>query len=143
MRMVSKDQNDPHRYDDLYQLDYCGSKNHKHMSMMQRAAQFAPFDALSGYKETLEEDSRFTVQKMDLSEEACEKIQQCLAEIQSCISAHPKVCVTYFVEDATKEGGRYVSVEKCVKKIALGQLVFTDKTFVILDDIVYIEKAPL
>lgn len=142
MRMVSKNLNDTHRYDDLYHLDYCGSKNHKHMTMMQRAAQFAPFDALSGYKEALEEDSRLTVQKIDLSEEACEKIQQCLLEIQGSISTHPKVCVMYFVEDATKDGGRYVCVEKCVKKIALGKLVFTDKTFVVLDDIMYIEKAP-
>ena len=141
MRQISKNQNDMHRYDDLLDFHYQGSKNRKHMSMAQRAAQFAPFDALSGYKEALHESSRLTLQKVDLSEEECESIQLVLQQIQAEIHMHPRICVTFFVEDETKEGGRYEQVEKCVKKIEQGNLVFMDRTWICLDDIMHIEKA--
>ena len=58
-----------HKYDDIINLEHHISKTHKQMSMQNRAAQFAPFAALTGYEEAVKETARFTEQKIELDEE--------------------------------------------------------------------------
>lgn len=139
MRTISKNQNDLHRYDDLVKCSRPASANHPKMSAYQRAAQFAPFDALSGYREFIKESARLTKQKIEISEEEAEMIDRVLQKIQRDIQKHPIVNVTYFKEDEKKEGGSYFQVQKCVKKIENGYLYFVDHSSILLDDILQIE----
>ena len=97
MKYVSKDQNDPHRYDDLLNMERPLSQ-HKALSMAQRAAQFASFDALDGYKDTIQENGRITVEQIELSDDEKQIIDTKLQALKENISSHPYVTITYFVQ---------------------------------------------
>lgn len=126
MRTVSKNQNDEHRYDDMLKKEHHVSLNHPAMSKEQRAAQFSPFSALSGYEESIEEAERITAEMIDLSDEEKEIIDHALRNIQRDIKEHPCVTVTYFVQDPYKEGGSYRQITQNIKKIEQGKLFFKD-----------------
>lgn len=87
------------------------------MSNMNRAAQFAPFAALTGYEESIAETARLTDRRIELSEYEIEELNAKLNFIQDHIKEHPKVTVTYFQPDDRKEGGTYVTVTGKVRKI--------------------------
>lgn len=139
MRTISKNQNDLHRYDDLVTCCRPVFQNHPKMSAYQRAAQFAPFDALTGYRDLIMESARLTNQKVEISEEEEEMIDRVLQKIQRDIKKQPGVNVTFFEEDEKKEGGSYQRVQKRVKKIENGYLYFVDYSLISLDDIIQIE----
>lgn len=139
MREVSKNQVDPHRYDDLLSVQRPVSKNHRHMSSANRAAQFMPYDALSGYKESIQENGRITVQKVELSDEEKSKINDILNQILIQIKNHPKVRMTYYVLDDYKDGGSYEQIEEQVKKIEFGKVFFMNSVAIDIEDIISIE----
>ena len=118
MRTVSINQNDPHRYDDLIHYDYKGSHSRKHMPLSERAAQFAPFAALTGYEEKIAETSRITETRKTLSEDEIKALNDKLTILHSCSSSHPVVTVRCFENDALKEGGSI--------KVHTGRLKKTD-----------------
>lgn len=66
-----KKQQDPHRYDDMLDLPHPVSKKHKQMPLLDRAAQFAPFAALSGYGEQVEDTAKTAYERV-VTEEAGE-----------------------------------------------------------------------
>lgn len=108
---------DEHRYDDIINLPHYQSKERQHMSLHDRAAQFAPFAALTGHEEAIEETARLTEEKMILDDTAVERINERLFEISQHLSEKWNVAITYFKPDAHKKGGAYLTDTGTVKKI--------------------------
>ena len=103
----------PHHEPDPYK--------HPRMSLYKRAAQFAPFAALSGYDEMIKEEIRETEvsHKRELNEEEERELNQQLQRIMEMTSngEHPQVTLTYYEQDPRKPGGRYVSITDSVKRV--------------------------
>lgn len=104
-------------YDDIINLPRHVSDKHPHMSIHDRAAQFAPFAALTGHSEAVSETARYVGEKIDLGEDAIKEIQDALNYIQEHISQSPQVTITYFVADGRKLGGRYVTETVKIKYV--------------------------
>lgn len=133
------------KYGDIIDLDAPTSTRHKRMPVSDRAAQFAPFAALTGYGEVIDETGRTTDSRRILSEDMRELLdlkQRMLCEL---IDEQPAVSVTYFVSDKRKSGGRYKTVTGTLGRVdAYGQrLIFTDGTEISVDDIVDIDSPLL
>lgn len=131
-----------HQYDDIIDLPHHVSPTRPRMSMIDRAAQFSPFAALTGYDAAIKETGRLTDRRIELSEDsraALDRKQQLLVE---CLADHPEVSVTYFIPDERKSGGAYVTVTGIVKKVDDYQrlLLLTDGTKIPLDDILDLES---
>ena len=130
------------RYDDIIDLPHHVSNRHPHMPVSDRAAQFAPFAALTGYDAALRETARRTDRKVEQTEEAkalLDRKQQLLLE---SAATQPQVTVIRFLADERKDGGAYVSVTGRFRNIdpINRQLVLTDKTRIPLDDILDLES---
>lgn len=108
---------DENRYDDIIGLPHPTSKKHPPMSRLNRAAQFAPFAALTGYGDAITEAARLTEERQALNEADQLRLGEKLALLQSKLDASPAVTLTYFKPDARKEGGEYVSVTGMVRKV--------------------------
>lgn len=125
-------------YDDIINLPHPSPKGRPRMDMADRAAQFAPFAALTGYDDAIDEEGRITQQRVHLGEDGAGQLNDLLIELSAMISTRPAVAVTYFVPDGKKEGGAYLSFSgvlggvDAVKK----RLVFECGTAVAFDDIV-------
>ena len=116
------------QYGDIIHLPHHVSKTRPQMSMEDRAAQFSPFAALTGYDAAILETGRLTEDKLELGEETqaiLDRKQRYLAEI---IDTKPEITVTYFVPDEKKSGGAYSTVTGFLKRIDEyeRQLVLTD-----------------
>ena len=83
-------------YDDIINLPHHVSSRHPQMSMMNRAAQFAPFAALTGHAAAIEETARLTDEQMELAEEDNEILNQKIAYLRENLHEHPLVTITYF-----------------------------------------------
>ena len=130
-----------HRYDDIIDLPHHVSENHPQMPMLERAAQFSPFAALTGYDAAIVETARLTDQKRELTEEQKQVISKTLDELQKRIISDPLVTVTFFQPDERKEGGAYRTVTGTAKKVDahLGMLWLTDGTGIPFDSILRLE----
>ncbi len=129
-------------YDDIIHLPHHVSKTRPQMSLEDRAAQFSPFAALTGYDAAILETGRLTEDKLELGEETraiLDRKQRYLAEI---IDTKPEITVTYFVPDEKKSGGAYSTVTGFLKRIDEyeRQLVLTDGRKILLDAIFDIES---
>ena len=131
----------PHRYDDMIGLGHPISKNHPPMARGKRAAQFAAFDALTGFGEAILEAGRETEEKLELSEDMIDMINARLAVIEQHIKEQPSISVTYFLPDEKKAGGRYVTVSGNVKVLdgIEHAIIMTDRTKIPIEDVRYIE----
>lgn len=87
------------------------------MSRMARAAQFAPFAALTGYDDEIKETARLTDCKADLDEYVIAEINKKLLTLKERIDCQPEAEITYFVADLKKSGGKYVTEKIKLKKI--------------------------
>ena len=105
------------KYDDIINLPHHVSRKHPPMSLHNRAAQFAPFAALTGFGAEIMEAARLTNELKDLSEDAKAILDMKLQMIQDNISAHPQVKITYFEPDRTKHGGTYHTIVNEIKEI--------------------------
>ena len=123
-------------YDDIINLPHHQSKNHPHMSLHDRAAQFAPFAALTGYDDAVKEARRLTDSKPELDENQLEELDQKLADLMTRIEEHPEVTITYF------EGGAFITCVGKLKKIDgyKRQLTFEDGRELKVCNIVEIKK---
>ena len=104
-------------YEDIIHLPHHVSERRPHMPLAERAAQFLPFAALSGYDDVIRETARYTGKKIQLDESAKAVLDQKLGILSQQITEHPQICVTYFLPDEKKEGGSYVTAEGIVQKI--------------------------
>ena len=105
------------KYDDIINLSHHESKKYPRMSNEARAAQFAPFAALTGYDEVINETSRLTTKRKEINEELKVILDAKLQIIHDKISSKPEISFTYFVPDTKKDGGSYVTVTGKVIKI--------------------------
>lgn len=130
------------RYKDIISLPHPVSARHPHMPLPDRAAQFAPFAALTGYDTAIRETARQTEQKIELDENAKAALDQKQQILSNCSRQHPQIIVIYFKPDACKAGGTYVTVSGQFHSIdpLKRQLILTDKTRIPLDDILDLES---
>ena len=129
-------------YKDIINLPHHVSSKRPQMPMLDRAAQFSPFASLTGYDDAIHETGRLTDEKIDLSEEdkkTLDRKQQILSEK---LSDHPALTITYFVPDAKKSGGAYVTKDGNLKKIDEFErwMMLPDGTKIPLDDVSDIES---
>lgn len=103
-------------YSDIIGLPHFSPKHHPRMSMEKRAAQFAPFAALTGYEETIEETGRTTDTIIELSQYNAEKLNTNLNKLIELLPQRPVAIITFFEPDKRKEGGKYNTISTIVKK---------------------------
>lgn len=129
------------KYDDIINLPHHVSEKHPRLSMGQRAAQFAPFAALSGFEDAIDETSRITEDRIELNEEEKEKINNVLQKLQMEISKRPKATITYFVPDLKKCGGEYITKTGNVKRIDEFRqvIIYEDKTEIPIKEVIEID----
>lgn len=106
-----------HKYDDIIHLPHHVSKTRPRMPVSDRAAQFAPFAALTGYGEAVKETARLTERRIQPDEETLAVLNRRLEYIRNHISERPEVSVRFFRPDPRKEGGEYVTASGAVKKL--------------------------
>ena len=105
------------KYDDIIMLEHPTSKSHPRMSLHDRAAQFAPFSALTGHEALISETARLTDERIIADSNAIEELNCILVHIAQKISHHPLCRITYFEPDEKKCGGSYITVSEHVKEI--------------------------
>lgn len=127
-------------YDDIIGLPRPKSA-HEPMPMSDRAAQFSPFAALTGYEDAIGETARLTDARVELGESAVEELERKLADAAAHISERPEISVTYFVPDGRKEGGAYMTRTGALKRIDELEraLVFADGAKIAVGDIISVE----
>ena len=129
------------KYDDILHLPRFISKNRKHMSNYDRAAQFAPFAALTGYGEMVHETARLTDSKIELSEDKIEELNLKLTLLQESLSSSPIATITYFEPDEKKEGGSYKKESMTIIKIdTFSQTITTTSKVIPIKQIIEIER---
>lgn len=105
------------KYDDIINLPHHVSSTRPHMPMSDRAAQFSPFAALSGYDAAVKETARLTTERIELAEDARTALEEKLGLLSDTISDAPTVTITYFQPDRKKAGGEYITATGIVKRI--------------------------
>lgn len=129
------------KYDDIINLPHHVSAARPHMPLPDRAAQFSPFAALTGYDEAVKETARLTGPKHELDDSAKEELNKRLMLVREKAEAKPQITVTYFLPDGKKSGGEYVSVSGAVGKIdSYAQaVIMADGRKIPIDDISELE----
>lgn len=130
------------RYDDIINLPHHKSLVHKPMSMESRAAQFAPFAALSGYGDAVKETARFTDKEIIIDDGLKEMLNDKLQYLLGRIKSKPYATFTYFIKDKNKDGGKYKTISNKIKKIDLYNqyVVLIDNTKIPINDIINISS---
>ena len=105
------------KYDSIIELPHHVSAKHPHMSLEDRAAQFSPFAALTGYGAAIEETARYVSSKLELDDDIRFSIDMKIQKLAGRIAEKPFVVLKYFKQDAKKDGGEYITVEGNLKKI--------------------------
>ena len=103
------------KYAHIIDLPHHVSKVRPQMTMYQRAAQFAPFAALTGHSAAISETARLTDKAIELSESECEVLNQKITLLLAHLDEHPYICITYFVPDLKKKGGKYETHSGSIK----------------------------
>lgn len=129
-------------YEDIINLPHYEPKNHKRMSIEARSAQFAPFQALTGYDSEVKEASRLTDKKIEIDEGLKLLLNDRLQILNDNIKQNNEVIITYFVKDTKKDGGKYISVTGNIKKIDMVNelVILKDKSVIPISDIININS---
>lgn len=135
--------NDEHRYDDMLDMPHHVSPTRPRMSLHDRAAQFAPFAALTGFGAAITEADRMPERRVELGEAETAELAEKLRILEARQSEHPQISLTRFIPDARKEGGRYETAEGRLRHIRPVEytLAFTDGRVFDIDDIINIDGA--
>lgn len=104
-------------YSDIIDLEHYEPKYHERASMDKRAAQFAPFAALTGYEDAVIETGRITDRKIELSEEDKFNLDEKINYLEENKDNQIMITITYFVKDEKKSGGKYIQISEVVKRI--------------------------
>ena len=125
------------KYDKIIELPHYVSPVRKKMAMIDRAAQFSPFAALTGHGAAISETARLTDDKVELDE--CEKsiINEKLNMLLNLQELNPRISVFYFLPDSLKQGGAYLTAEGFVDKINSenGELIMLDGKVIPVENI--------
>lgn len=130
-------------YDDIIHLPHHVSASRPRMSALDRAAQFSPFAALTGHDAAIRETARLTDARQELDEDKKAELDECLQMLRSQAALKPDAEITYFVPDAQKEGGSYLSARGAVKKIddLAHRVIMEDGTVIPISDIYEISSS--
>lgn len=119
-------------YSDIWGQPHHVSDHRPRMTNYNRAAQFAPFAALSGFGDEVAETRRLTQRRMELDESVQESLDYQLSELMSHPSEHPLVTIEFFVPDGRKEGGSYQKLSGKIKKLdPISRLIYMESGDVI------------
>lgn len=127
-------------YDDIIDRPHPKELIHPRMSAMDRAAQFSPFRALTGFEDAVAETARLTDRRIELDADEIEALNRKLQEAVDRCGNGETVSITYFKPDERKAGGSYVTMSGAIRKIeALERsVILADRTAIPIDDIVEI-----
>lgn len=131
-----------HCYRDMIDLPHHVSATRAHMPMIDRAAQFSPFAALTGYDAAVKETARLTQERMELDENRKSMLNEQLQMVLERQDEPPEIIITYYVPDERKAGGAYVRITGKIKKVDEYEraIVMTDKTVIPIEQIYEIES---
>ena len=129
------------KYDEIMELPHHVSKTRQQMPMSDRAAQFAPFAALTGYDSAIKETGRLTDEKIELDEETLTVLDRKYQLLMDALDEAPEIEITYFKPDERKAGGKYVSATGTVKKVDdfERRITMQDGTKIPMDDVLSID----
>lgn len=129
------------KYDEIMGLPHHVSKTRPQMPMSDRAAQFAPFAALTGYDSAIKETGRLTDEKIELDEETLTVLDRKYQLLMDALDEAPAIEITYFKPDERKAGGKYVSATGTVKKVDdfERQITMQDGLKIPMDDVLSID----
>ena len=129
------------KYGDIIHLPHHVSSVHPHMPVSDRAAQFAPFAALTGYGDVIKETARQTDEGPDLSEDEKQELNYRIQLACALPGEKPEIVLTYFVQDEKKSGGAYHTARGKIRRIDpdAGQIILEDGLRIRLDCVVDIE----
>ena len=130
-----------HRYDDILELEHHVSMVHPQMPLGQRAAQFAPYAALTGYDAAILETARLTMSRAELDENRIWELDAQLQRLRDHLAERPEVTAVWFEPDERKEGGAYAAHTGALRRIDEHRrmLLFDDGTEVPLDELYRLE----
>lgn len=133
--------NDEHKYDDIIHMPHPVSKKHPQMALLDRAAQFSPFAALTGHGEAIAETARLTERRMYLDESIIEMMDIRLQFLKERLAEKPVITFSYFVPDEKKQGGAYETVAGIVKKIDMYErkIFMDDGQYILMEDLISID----
>lgn len=125
------------KYDDIINLSHHVSSRHPQMPMMNRAAQFSPFAALTGYDDAVRETARLTDEKIELDEYEKEELDRKIQWIGSHLDERIPVSITFFQPDDKKAGGAYEEIVDTVRKINIyeHEILLSGGTRIPMEDI--------
>lgn len=129
------------QYEDIINLPHHVSPTRPQMPMSDRAAQFAPFAALTGYDAAIKETGRLTDEKIELDEESLTALDMKYQLLMEALDEAPKVTITYFQPDERKAGGKYITATAAVKKVDdfERRITMQDGTKIPMDDVLSID----
>ena len=129
------------KYNEIMGLPHHVSKTRPQMPMSDRAAQFAPFAALTGYDAAIKETGRLTDERIELDVEVLSALDMKYQLLMEALDEAPEVIITYFRPDERKAGGKYVSAVGAVKKIDdfERRITMQDGAKIPMDDVLSIE----
>lgn len=129
------------KYKDIIDLPHHQSKTRQRMSMIDRAAQFSPFAALTGHNAAIIETARLTDRQIELDEGTKSIINEKIQMISDYLSEKPTVTITHFEPDVKKDGGAYLNTTGTVKRIDdfKREIILTDGTIISIERISDIE----
>lgn len=129
------------KYDDIIHLPHHVSRTRSPMATIDRAAQFSPFAALTGYDAAVKETARLTDERVELDEYMKDALSHRLQIVADRVREHPEIEITYFQPDVKKNGGTYVTDTGTVKKIDEYErvVVMTDGTVIPINEIINID----
>ncbi len=129
------------KYDDIINLPHHVSTMRHRMSMLERAAQFQSFRALTGYEDAVQETSRLTEDRVELTEDEKSILDRKLQSLADRISSKPQITVTWFRPDQKKTGGAYVTTTGQLKKLDdyAGTLIMMGGERIVIENILDIQ----
>ena len=129
------------KYKDIINRPHKQSSKRPHMSLLDRAAQFAPFAALTGYDDAIKETGRLTDERIEMSEEKLAVLNERYQILVDHLGDEPEVTITYFVPDIYKTGGSYITTTGVVKKLDTYERLITmvDGSRILMDDVLTLE----
>lgn len=128
-------------YEDIINLPHHTSSKHQRMPQESRAAQFAPFAALTGYDDAIKETTRITQKRINIDEETKNILNNKLQYILKNLNKKPEITFTYFIYDNKKAGGKYIEKTSIVKTIDMPNqyVILIDKTKINMNEIINIK----
>lgn len=134
-----------HDYDDIIDLPHHVSQTRQPMSRISRAAQFAPFAALTGFEDCTDEAARLTSFKPEITEAMQNELNDKMRILNEHIAEKPCITVTHFIPDALKEGGAIAVYSGSVRRLDefSRRVIFTDKTELDFDNILSIDLGEI